>query len=184
VKALFVTLVRSRLEYACCVWQPFYAVYIARIDRILENFVKYALRWLGWAPVLICRLTAVVVCWSIWTHCKCGVGSQEYYLFFTFYRGRFHHHHCWRKMVFVFRHITNDGNMAVLAQFIRQFNPGGNLGGVHSRHFISSSSSYRHVIFSNFPLIVHLETIHHGAVYLLQFRQFILDSQYFTVSDA
>jgi hypothetical protein len=42
------SLVRSRLEYACCVWQPFYAVHIARIERIQEKFVKYALPRLGW----------------------------------------------------------------------------------------------------------------------------------------
>jgi hypothetical protein len=48
VKALFVSLVRSKLEYACCVWQPFYAVHINRIERIQEKFVKYALRRLPW----------------------------------------------------------------------------------------------------------------------------------------
>jgi hypothetical protein len=41
-------LVRSRLEYACCVWQQFYSVHIARIERIQEKFIKYALRRLGW----------------------------------------------------------------------------------------------------------------------------------------
>jgi hypothetical protein len=50
LKALYVSLVRSRLEYACCVWQPFYAVHIDRIERIQEKFVKYALRRLGWDP--------------------------------------------------------------------------------------------------------------------------------------
>jgi Reverse transcriptase (RNA-dependent DNA polymerase) len=39
LKALYISLVRSRLEYACCVWQPFYAVHINRIERILEKFV-------------------------------------------------------------------------------------------------------------------------------------------------
>lgn len=48
LKSLYMSLVRSRLEYACCVWQPFYAVHIARIERIQEKFVTYALRRLGW----------------------------------------------------------------------------------------------------------------------------------------
>jgi hypothetical protein len=48
LKSLYMSLVRSRLEYACCVWQPFYAVHVARIERIQEKFVKYALRRLGW----------------------------------------------------------------------------------------------------------------------------------------
>jgi Reverse transcriptase (RNA-dependent DNA polymerase) len=48
LKALYVSLVRSRLEYACCVWQPFYVVHIDRIERIQEKFIKYALRRLGW----------------------------------------------------------------------------------------------------------------------------------------
>jgi Reverse transcriptase (RNA-dependent DNA polymerase) len=34
----------SKLVYACCVWQPFYAVHIARIERIQEKFVEYAYR--------------------------------------------------------------------------------------------------------------------------------------------
>jgi hypothetical protein len=48
LKSLYMSLVRSRLEYVCCVWQPVYAVHVARIERIQEKFVKYALRRLGW----------------------------------------------------------------------------------------------------------------------------------------
>ena len=48
IKSLYMSLVRSRLEYACCVWQPFYEVHVSRIERIQEKFVKYALRRLGW----------------------------------------------------------------------------------------------------------------------------------------
>jgi hypothetical protein len=48
LKDMYVSLVCSKLEYASCVWQPFYAVHIARIDRIQEKFIKYALRRLGW----------------------------------------------------------------------------------------------------------------------------------------
>jgi hypothetical protein len=34
--------------YARCTWQPFFVVLNARIERILEKFVKYALRRLEW----------------------------------------------------------------------------------------------------------------------------------------
>lgn len=48
LKALYVSLVRSKIEYACCIWQPFYACHVNRIERIQENFIKFALRRLGW----------------------------------------------------------------------------------------------------------------------------------------
>jgi hypothetical protein len=31
LKSLYMSLVRLRLEYACCVWQPLYAVHVARM---------------------------------------------------------------------------------------------------------------------------------------------------------
>jgi hypothetical protein len=49
LKALYVSLVRYRLEYAFCVWQPFNVVHIDRIERIQKKkFIKYAHRRLGW----------------------------------------------------------------------------------------------------------------------------------------
>jgi hypothetical protein len=40
--------VRSKLEYANGVWQPFYVTYINRIERIQEKFIKHALRQFRW----------------------------------------------------------------------------------------------------------------------------------------
>jgi hypothetical protein len=48
LKVLYVTYVRSKLEYANCVWQPFYDTHMNRIERIQENFIKHALRQFRW----------------------------------------------------------------------------------------------------------------------------------------
>jgi hypothetical protein len=34
LKVLYVAYVRSKLEYANCIWQPFYVTHINRIERI------------------------------------------------------------------------------------------------------------------------------------------------------
>jgi Reverse transcriptase (RNA-dependent DNA polymerase) len=39
---------KSLYMSCCCVWQPFYAVHNAKIERIQKKFVKYALRRLRW----------------------------------------------------------------------------------------------------------------------------------------
>jgi hypothetical protein len=46
LKILNVSLVRSKLEYACCVWQPFYSVYIDRIDGDPAGSIKFR-KWEG-----------------------------------------------------------------------------------------------------------------------------------------
>jgi hypothetical protein len=48
LKTLYVSLVRPKLEYASCVWRPFYGAHIDRIERVQRKFVRYALRGLGW----------------------------------------------------------------------------------------------------------------------------------------
>jgi Reverse transcriptase (RNA-dependent DNA polymerase) len=40
--------VRSKLEYANCVWQPFYDTHINRIERIQEKFIKHDFRQFHW----------------------------------------------------------------------------------------------------------------------------------------
>jgi hypothetical protein len=58
IKTLYVSLVRPKLEYASCVWRPFYGAQIDRIERVQRKFVKYALRGLGW--INMCDLPAYV----------------------------------------------------------------------------------------------------------------------------
>jgi hypothetical protein len=44
---LYVSLVRPKLEYASCVWWPFYDMHVNRTERVQRKFVRYALRELG-----------------------------------------------------------------------------------------------------------------------------------------
>lgn len=48
LKTLYVSLVRPNLEYASCIWSPYYACHSERIERIQHNFVRFALRGLRW----------------------------------------------------------------------------------------------------------------------------------------
>jgi hypothetical protein len=47
-KILYTTFVRSNLEYATCVWSPHQAIHSDRLERIQRNFIRFALRQLGW----------------------------------------------------------------------------------------------------------------------------------------
>jgi hypothetical protein len=48
LKSLFTSLVRPKLEYPSCVWNPFYDVRVDRVERVQRRFIRYALRGLGW----------------------------------------------------------------------------------------------------------------------------------------
>lgn len=48
LKALFCSLVRSIMEYASCVWSPYHATQIIRVEKVQRSFVRYALRLLPW----------------------------------------------------------------------------------------------------------------------------------------
>jgi hypothetical protein len=47
-KTLYVAFVRPGLEYALCVWPPHQEAHSAKIERIQHNFIRFALRILGW----------------------------------------------------------------------------------------------------------------------------------------
>jgi hypothetical protein len=51
LKASYVSLVCPKLEYASCVWRPFYGAHIDRIERVQRKFVRYALHDLGWTDM-------------------------------------------------------------------------------------------------------------------------------------
>jgi hypothetical protein len=48
---LYVSLVRTKLVYASCVWRPFYGAHIDRIEHVQRMFVRYVLRGLGWTDM-------------------------------------------------------------------------------------------------------------------------------------
>lgn len=48
LKTLYISLVRSILEYGVVVWTPFHAVHIERIERVQKAFIRFALRRLPW----------------------------------------------------------------------------------------------------------------------------------------
>ena len=51
LKVLFVSFVRSILEYASIVWCPYYSHGISRIEAIQKRFLRFALRGLPWTNV-------------------------------------------------------------------------------------------------------------------------------------
>lgn len=48
LKSIYCAMVRSRLEFAAVVWNPYYAIHCKRIESIQKKFLLYALRYLGW----------------------------------------------------------------------------------------------------------------------------------------
>lgn len=49
LRSVYCAFIRSKLEYACIVWSPFYNVDSNKIESIQKQFVLYALRGLGWS---------------------------------------------------------------------------------------------------------------------------------------
>jgi hypothetical protein len=47
-KTLYVAFIRPSLEYASRVWSLHQEVHLPRIERIQHNFLRFALRGLGW----------------------------------------------------------------------------------------------------------------------------------------
>lgn len=48
LKALYCSLVRSVMEYAVCVWSPYHATHMLRIEKVQRCFIHYCLRQLPW----------------------------------------------------------------------------------------------------------------------------------------
>jgi hypothetical protein len=51
LKSLFTSLVHPKLEYASFVWNLFYDVRVDRVERVQKQFIRYALRGLGWTDM-------------------------------------------------------------------------------------------------------------------------------------
>jgi hypothetical protein len=51
LRSLYTSLVRPKLEYACCVWSSFYDVRVDKVERVHRRFIQYALRGLGWTDI-------------------------------------------------------------------------------------------------------------------------------------
>lgn len=48
LKTLYCSLVRTILEYAACVWSPYYTTQVLHVEKVQRSFLRYALRSLPW----------------------------------------------------------------------------------------------------------------------------------------
>jgi hypothetical protein len=51
LKSHYTSLVLPELEYASCVWNPFYYVLDDKVNRVQMRFIGYALCGLGWTDM-------------------------------------------------------------------------------------------------------------------------------------
>lgn len=55
LKSIYCAYVRSRLEYASIVWQPYVDVHSFKIESVQKQFVLFALSKLGWSRETMCH---------------------------------------------------------------------------------------------------------------------------------
>jgi hypothetical protein len=84
LKSLYVAYVRPILECACCVWNPFYDVHVAKIERVQKKFIRFSLRRLGWADMndlppyeSRCMLLNVDTLQKMTNNCVCDVCEKR-----------------------------------------------------------------------------------------------------------